>query len=548
MRPVPDPDCGFSPTTADVVISGGPVLTMDAEGSRAEAVGIRDGRIVAVGSALELDALIGSGTEVVDLQGRALLPGLIDAHMHSAMVQFADWVDVSPMTRPDADAVFTALRDAPAATTGWVLAQQFDPSITRGNPRLDREALDRLVPDRPLLVLESNGHIAYVNSQALARPGVDRTTPDPAAGRYTRDERGELTGRLEESPALLAFAMGMPMVTGDALVGRIRELLRHAAATGVTLLHDCGIGAIEGTSDLDVLEAAIDADSPVRYRGLLVSSKYDAWTQLGLRPGFGDDMFRVDGVKAWSDGSNQAGTGYQRAPYLGRDSRGGLNYSPDELAAVVRRAHCDGWQVGVHANGDAAIDVTVDAFEQALAAQPRPNHRHRIEHCSVLRPEHIERMATLGLSPSFLIGHIRWCGKAFRDRLLGPGRAAFYDPCASALRAGLRISSHSDWSVTPLEPLRYLQDAVTRAMAEGGEVLNADERIPVEAALRAVTVDAAWQCRSEQITGSIEVGKYADLVILEQDPTAVDPASIAGIKVCQTRLGGSVPCAGTWTA
>ncbi|MEO6791167.1 MAG: amidohydrolase, partial [Ornithinibacter sp.] len=394
--------------------------------------------------------------------------------------------------------------------------------------------------DRPLLVLESNGHIAYANSVALERAGVGRETADPPAGRYVRDPAGELTGRLEESSAVLAFTPGMPMVTGSALADRIRDLTWRAAAEGVTLLHDCGIGSIDGAADLEVLQGVVGEDSPVRYRGMLVSSAYDVWSEMGLHPGFGDDLFRVDGIKAWSDGSNQAGTGFQREPYLGSDSRGSLNFSPEELAETVSRAHRDGWQVGVHANGDAAIDVTIDAFAKALRTDPRADHRHRIEHCSVLHPEHIAAMADLGLSPSFLIGHVRWWGTAFRDRLLGPERAAFYDPCASALRAGLRISLHSDWNVTPLEPLRYVQDAVTRIMLESGDVLNGDERIPVEAALRAVTVDAAWQCRAESVTGSIEVGKYADLVLLEEDPTTVDPMTIADIAVSQTRLAGEL--------
>ncbi|MDJ0312568.1 amidohydrolase [Arthrobacter sp. H35-D1] len=525
---------------AELLISGGPILTMDQNRPRAEAVAVREGRILAVGSVDELRSLTGRKTEMVDLQGRTLLPGLIDPHMHSSMVQLNDWVDVSPMTTPGADDVFAALRDAPETSTGWVLAQQFDPSITDGHPVLNREVLDRLVPNRPLLVLESNGHIAYVNSVALARARVDKNSPNPPAGRYTRDEHGELTGRLEEASALGAFRQGIPFVAGDAATARIRGLLWHAAGKGVTMLHDCGIGSIAGTSDLADLHQAIDADSPVRYRGMLVSTDYDAWMEMGLRPGCGNDLFRVDGIKAWSDGSNQAGTGFQREPYLGQESRGSLNYSPEELAEVVLRAHTDGWQVGVHANGDAAIDVTIDAFEQALKAHPRSDHRHRIEHCSVMRPEHIERMVALGLSPSFLIGHVRWWGKAFRDRLLGPERAAFYDPCASALRAGLRISLHSDWNVTPLEPLRYVEDAATRIMAEGGEVLNANERIGVEAALRAVTIDAAWQCRADKITGSIEAGKYADLVLLEENPLEVEPTSIANIAVSQTLLAGRV--------
>ncbi|MGN5734782.1 amidohydrolase [Arthrobacter psychrochitiniphilus] len=523
---------------AEMLISGGPIITMDPNRPDAEAVAIREGRILAVGTMEELRGLAGPGTERVNLDGRTLLPGLIDPHMHSSMVQLNDWVNISPMNTPTVDEVFTALRNAPATSTGWVLAQQFDPSITEGHPVLTLEVLDRLVPDRPLLVLESNGHIAYVNSAALARAGVDKNSVDPPAGRYTRDDRGELTGRLEESSALAAFSQGLPFVTGDAATARIRDLLWHAASKGVTLLHDCGIGSIDGTADLAGLEQVLDADSPVRYRGMLVSTAYDAWTGMGLRPGFGTDLFRVDGIKAWSDGSNQAGTGFQREPYLGQKSRGSLNYSPEELAGVVLRAHTDGWQLGVHANGDAAIDVTIDAFEQALKAHPRANHRHRIEHCSVMRPEHIQRMVELGLSPSFLIGHVRWWGKAFQDRLLGPERTAFYDPCASALSAGLRISLHSDWNVTPLEPLRYVQDAATRIMTEGGEVLNASERISVEAALRAVTLDAAWQCGADTITGSLERGKYADLLMLEENPLEVNPASIESIAISETFLAG----------
>ncbi len=527
-----------SSQTADTVFSGGPVLTMDDARPRAESVAVRDGRIMAVGSSRELAGLVGQGTDMVDLDGRTLLPGLIDPHMHSALVQLDDWVDVSPMLRPSADDVFNALREAAPTSTGWVLAKQLDPSITGGDARLDRVILDRLVPDSPALVLESNGHVAYVNSRALAQAGVDRDTPDPPNGRYVRGASGEPTGRLEEAAAVAVFASWFPLVTGDALVGKVRDLLWHAASRGVTLLHDCGIGSISGTSDLEVLQTAIGADSPVRYRGMLVSTEYDAWMQMGLTPGFGDALFRVDGIKAWADGSNQGGTGFQREPYLGTDSRGSLNYSPEELAEVVLRAHRDGWQIGVHANGDAAIDVTIDAYERALTTDSRSDHRHRIEHCSVLHPEQIARMAALGLSPSFLIGHVHWWGAAFRDRLLGTDRAALYDPCASALEAGLRISLHSDWNVTPLEPLRYVQDAVTRVMSENGEVLGADECLSVEAALRAVTIDAAWQCRSDHETGSLEVGKYADLVLLEDDPTAVDPTDISAIRVSETCLAG----------
>ncbi|WCO68146.1 amidohydrolase family protein [Iamia majanohamensis] len=528
---------------ADVVLTGGRVLTMAAPSGatpgRAEAVAVRDGRIMAVGSSDDVGGLVGPDTQVVGLDGRTLLPGLIDPHMHFVFVLFEDWVDVSPMAAPHKADVDAALRAA-VATAGpgeWVRARQYDPSLTVDGPAPTRAELDALAPDTPVFVLESNAHVAYANSTALRLAGITRDTPDPPTARFARDADGELTGRLEEPPAFMPFMAVMPTAGGDEVRARTRRLLDHAASVGCTTLHDCGIGMLTGPGDLALLRAVMAEDPPVRYRGMLVSTAMDAWEEMGVRPGDGDDRFRVEGVKAWSDGSNQARTGFQREDYLG-GGRGALNYSAEELAEAVARAHRGGWQVGVHANGDAAIDVTLDAFAAALDAAPRPDHRHRVEHCSVLHADQMDRMATLGVSPSFLIGHVRWWGRAFRDRVLGPDRAALYDPCATALAHGLRISLHSDWNVTPLEPLRYVADAAARVMDEGGEVLGPDERIPVEAALRAVTADAAWQCRVDHLAGSLEPGKAADLAVLEEDPTAVDPARIGDIAVSETWLDG----------
>ena len=519
------------------LLLGATVHTLDPASTIAEAIAIRDGRIAAVGSAGELRHLADSSTEVLDLDGRTVVPGLIDAHMHSAMVVLDDFVDVGPIATPTADLVFQALAAAATTGEGWVLAKAFDPTITVGHPQLDRDVLDRLVPDRPAFVLESNAHIGYVNSVALRIAGVDDTTPDPPAARFVRDATGRLTGRVEESAAIAAFILHAPFPDATEMRARIRRLLDHAASVGATMLHDCGIG-IGGPADLDLLASAIDENSPVRYRGMLTTDHLDAWERTGIVPGWGTDDFRVTGMKAWSDGSNQAGTGYQREPYLNSTSRGELNFTVEQLAATIDRCHRGGWQIGVHANGDAAIDTTIDAYEAALEATPREDHRHRIEHCSVLHPEQIERMARLGLSPSFLIGHIRWWGEAFRDRLLGPERSMHYDPCASALAAGLRISLHSDYNVTPLEPLRYVEDAVNRIMAANGEVLNDAERISVEAGLRAVTSDAAWQLREDHRAGTIEVGKSADLCVLDDDPFRVDATRISRIAVSATYRDG----------
>ncbi len=525
---------------ADIIFKGGPILTMDAKAPRAEALAIRGNRIVAVGALDDVQGLSGPKTRVVDLAGRTLTPGLIDPHMHFVFTAFEDWIDVSPITTPDFATVWSRLQEgvAKAKEGEWVRAQQFDPSITRDAHIPTLAELDALAPKNPFFMQESNGHIAYANSLAFKAAGITRDTPDPAGARFLRDSNGGFTGRMEEMAAQQAISRVMPAPTAADLVARTRRMLTRSASVGCTMLHDAGIGIMAGVKDLALLDAVMaSGDAPVRYRGMLVSTVMDEWEKEGIKPGRGDDLFRVDGIKAWADGSNQAQTGYQRENYLGSDKRGALNYTQEHVTEVIRRAHNGGWQVGIHANGDAAIDMTLDAYEAALGSAPSNDLRHRIEHCSILHPDQMVRMRQLGLSPSFLIGHIRWWGKAFRDRLLGPERAKFYDPCASALAAGLRISLHSDWNVTPIEPLRYVEDAVTRVMNEGGEVFFPDERIAVDAALRAVTIDAAWQCHMDTQAGTLEAGKFADLAILEQDPT--DPqVKIGKIKVSETWMDG----------
>ena len=521
---------------ADTIFHNGPILTMVGN-AKAEAVAVRGGRIVAVGNKAAVHQYQGVNTQVIDLAGRALLPGFIDPHMHSAMAVLADWLDVTPFTTPTlTDALAKVQAAVQQRKPGeWVIAQVIDPSLMPGAP-ITRGALDAIAPANPVFVLESNGHIGYANSKAFEVAKVTSETSDPPQGRYVRTA-GLLTGRLEESPAFKPFMAAMPMPDAKRFVSLIRKLFDDAAAAGCTSLHDAGVGS-GGVEDLDALNAVMAGDPPVRYSGFLTSDLMDAWLQRGLKPGDGNDRFRLTGIKFWSDGSNQARTGFQREPYLNSDSRGALNYTREQMIDGAQRAHDLGWQIGIHANGDAAIDTTLDVYEAVLAKSPRRDHRHRIEHCSVLHPEQIQRMRKLGVSPSFLIGHVHYWGKAFRDDILGPERAMLYDPCASALKGGLRISLHSDFNVTTIEPLRYIDNAVNRVMRDGGEVLNADERISIEEALRAVTIDAAWQCRTDDIVGSLEPGKIADFVVLDGDPTAINAEDVGKLSVQETWLAG----------
>nr|WP_244641899.1 amidohydrolase [Chelatococcus reniformis] len=523
---------------ADVLFRNGTVLTMDPARPRAETVAVSGGKIIAVGSESELEGLRTAQTKVVDLAGGTLMPGLTDPHMHTVFVMFESWIDISPFTMRSMDQVVETLRaevgKAPPGT--WVKAWQFDGSITPGRAQLDLALLDRIAPDHPLFVYESNGHIAHVNSKALAAAGITRDTPDPPQGRFDRDGNGNLSGRLDEAPALLPFMIKMGIPAKEEVMAAIGRLFAKAASRGCTGLFDCGLG-FRGPADLALVQAAMAKNPPIRFGGSLVSTHMKAWRDAGLKPGFGNDRFRVTAIKAWADGSNQGRSGYQREPYLNSTSRGALNYTPEQLTDAIRAAHDDGWQVCVHANGDAAIDVTLDAYEAVLKEKPRTDHRHRIEHCSILHPGQIARLKALGLSPSFLIGHVYYWGRAFRDDILGPERANLLDPCASVLKAGLRPTVHSDWNVTEIGPLRMVENAVTRTMRDGGEVLNPAERVSPEAGLRMVTADAAWQCHRD-FTGVLAAGKAADLVILDKDPTKVDPSTIKDIPVRETWLDG----------
>jgi predicted amidohydrolase YtcJ len=337
----------------------------------------------------------------------------------------------------------------------------------------------------------------------------------------------------------------VPRLTHDELLDGLAAILAKAASAGVTKVHEAATGSLLGASELDILHGLAAAG---RLSARITTAQLDqaraAFEQAGVRAGDGDDMVRATSWKLIADGSNQGRTGYQRGPYLGSAERGAANCTADQLQEAIRYAHDRGWQVMVHANGDAAIDVTLEAYEKALAGAEPKDLRHRIEHCSIADDGHFRRMAAAGISPSFLMNHVYYWGRALRDNILGPGRANRLDAVASALRHGLRPSFHSDYAVSPIYPLRAVQTAVTRSMRDGGEVLNADERISAEAALRAVTIDAAWQTHADNVLGSLEPGKHADFAILSSDPRRVDSSAIGQITVQQTRLGG-VP---TWTA
>ena len=525
--------------TADIIFRGGKIITMDPANSRAEALAVRNGRIVSVGGADMVNAMQGSGTRIVDLDGRTLMPGMIDPHAHSWAVVKDDFIIISPTEVSSFDEVMAKLKEGASKLEPgqWLLAADYDSVVTPGGRIFTLEDLDGIAPNNPFLILEGSGHAAYANTPAFKAAGVDKNTPDPTAGRYIKGPDGELTGRMEEAPTFAYFLSVAQQLTPQDMEMRNLRLFNRASAVGLTASGDPSVRQNAGMEDRALLDRGRDR-SPIRHRGFLVSTNMDEWIANGIKPGHGDDKFRHVKIKAWSDGATQAFSSYLRENYLGKDHRGALNYSEEELYEAAKQAHDEGWSLAIHANGDGAIDVSLNAIERILKENPREDHRHRLEHCSVGHLDQYVRMKELGVSPTYLIGHVRWWGKAFRDDILGLDRIQYYDAAATAVEKDIPFSFHSDWSVTEIGPLRCVQDAVTRVMAVGGDVFAPDQRIPVEEALKGVTTHAAWQLFMDDIAGSLETGKYADLAILEDDPTTVDPMQIENIKVSETWLEG----------
>ena len=522
----------------------GSIATGNPDQPTAEAMGVRDGRIVALGSRAELDGLAADETQVVDGGDGVVIPGLIEPHMHLwSTGLFVGWEDCSKDANPTFDDVVATLKAAAAkAQPGeWICGQLFDPSRYPGEPDLTADILDQVSSTNPVAVTNASMHFIYVNNAAFAAAGVTVDTPDPPSGFFVR-AGGRLTGVVGEANGILAIARAMPQKSPADFASALRLIMNTAAERGVTSMREASTGNLMGVNEVGLLhQINAAAMLPTRITTAQTSLVPNAtWAEAGVVPGFGDDMVRAVAWKVIGDGSNQGRSAYLREAYLGRMGEFGMiNFTLDQIKAYIHEGHEAGWQVMVHANGDAALDVILTAYEGVLAGVTPHDLRHRVEHVSISHPEQFRRMAASGISPSFLIAHVYWWGRVLRDNILGPERANGLHPVKTALDFGLRPSLHSDYNVSPIHPLRSASIAVLRTMQEGGDVLGPDLRVTPEQALRAVTVDAAWQTHQDDC-GTLEVGTFADYAIASANPWTTDAAAWPDITFRETRIGGAV--------
>jgi len=530
------------PVIGSCLVINARIMTMDRGLPEAEAMWVQDGKIRWLGEAADVPTEA-SSDEVIDCQGKIVLPGFIDPHMHLApLAMLQKFENIGPFRFDSTDAALDHLRTIAASTAEgeWVLGRQFDPSLQAGPDYLTRDLLDEVTTEHPIFIYNASLHIAYCNSLALEVAGVDQLTTVPEGSELGRFADGSPNGVLKAGPAMALVARHNPGLKKSNLAEACLQTFSHANSLGITMLCDQGTGLFQGVRELDLYQSLRGSNRmPLRFRYALSQAIAERWDEVGVSWGEGDEWVRLTGWKIVSDGSNQGRTGLQREAFLGSADKGIAYITAEDLNAAVEKRLREGWAVCVHANGDAAIDRVLDAFERAQAlGLDGGEKRCRIEHCSILHDEQIERMASLGLSPSFLIGHVHYWGRAFIDDVFGLEKASLLDRAGSCAAKGIRWSIHSDDPVTEMNPLRCIENAVTRNMWRSDELLSPEECVDVEAALRAMTIDAAWQCHSDHEVGSLAEDKFADFVVLDQDPHLVERQHIGNIKVLETWVNG----------
>jgi len=488
----------------------------------------------------------GPNATMVDVSGKTVLPGFIEPHMHFALLgAIGHWPDLGVLNYPTMPDALAALKKVARATPAgrWVEARQIDPSLqVGGDPTVT--VLDRISASQPIFLLNASGHLAYCNSKLLQLAGITKDTPDPPGAAYVRFPDGRPNGVMQGQGAFLPILMKNRPLMKHLQTGFVQGCIRvseEASAFGITTLCDQATGGLAGAADLDAYrQMYASGRMKTRLRASLFYAREDEWNKAGVKFGDGDAMFRLVGWKVIADGSNQGFTGYQREPYLNSTERGLPYITPEMLTDIVLRQGRNGWQLVIHGNGDAAIDSILDSVGAAARAGVDVKKlRIRIEHCSILHDDQIARIKEYGISPSFLINHVYFWGKAFRDDVFGLQKASLLARCASVEKAGIVWTTHSDAPVTSFGNLHMIQTAVMRNLwKQPGFVLAPEERVSVETAIRAVTSNAAWQCHSDHEFGSLEPGKLADFVVLDRDPRKVSPASIRNIRVLQTWMDG----------
>jgi len=526
-----------APEPADLIVLNANVLTMDAKLSAAEAFAVRSGKFASIGSNANIKLLAGPKTRVLDLAGKTVVPGFIDAHAHPRPIYDEDslWYDIpaGPDQVKTMEDLIAAIRRKAAKTPKGMLITGTGYQETKLGRHPTRQDLDKATTNHPVLIRHSSGHLSVCNSAALEIAKVTKNTPDPKGGEFQRDKNGEPTGLLKErAAAIVRSATSQPEVPDSDKVAGYRACLRLFLAKGLTGIHVAGTDP----KSAQLLSAARRKDSPVRLYIMLRERDIDQAVELKRSTAKDEWGVRYGAIKSFYGNSLSGQTAWLYEPYANQADYFGLApaRSRASLEALVLRIHKAGLQSCIHSNGDREIDVVLDAYEAALKAAPRQNHRHRIEHCSVVNEAILRRIKALDLviAPhSYIYEH----GDKIEN--FGAARWDWMLPNRALIDQGTVVAGNSDYPISAAVPLLRIHDMMNRTSAEG-KIYGPKQRCTIDQAIRAFTLGSAYAEFAEEHKGSIETGKLADFVVLDRDPRKVDRKAIKDVAVLRTVIGG----------
>ena len=542
--------CGDSeqaPKPPHQIYFNGQILTMDVDEPRVEAISVRDGVIESVGNESEVMLLVEDHSELIDLEGATLMPGFVDAHGHfpgSGRTAFSADLNSPPIgTISSIEELLTTLAAfGEQRPEGWLVGHGYDDTLLAEMRHPTRDDLDRISADRPIAISHVSGHLAVANSAALELMGIDESTPDPKGGHIVRDpnspDQRRPNGVLEETAAREVSLKTLNIDATDAM--RMTQLatneyLKYGVTTASAGGMPMGLGQLVGA-----VSNAGTMPLRVAFFPLMEEIGDDLLSGESRLNDFAMARVEVPRVKIIADGSIQGYTGYLTEPYH-RPYKGDASYRGypsvlrDDLFAQVAGLFEKRIQVAIHGNGDASIDDSLDAIAAAAEQHPWPEARPLIIHAQMTRRDQLDRMKDLNVTPSFFSAHTYFWGDRHVGIFMGPERAANMSPAKWAIDAGVRFSSHMDTPITPMRPLQAVWSQVER-LSKSGALIGADQRIDRDAALRAVTIDAAWQVFMDDRIGSLEPGKLADLIVLSGDP--LTEPDIRNLAVLRTVIEG----------
>ena len=534
---------------ADKIFLGGDIITVDDKNPEAQAVAVRNGKILAIGSETEVLKYEGSNTEVIDLKGNTLLPGFIDIHTHPILsAKTAETIDISGFNHKNQAEVMESLKKGieEKSRGEWVIAYGWDPAILRNLEAPTLDELDQMAPENPLFIIAQTQHSGFANSLTLEAAGITKDTPDPEGGYFDKDENGELTGLIVEVGAMTKLVNAAPQYPRSAYLYLLTKQMETYSKAGYTTIVAPGLQPLIPKHIQSLQEVAEHPNAPVR---VLTYPLFDRLEKTDFKPSEGNQKFKVLGPKFWIDGSPYAGGMAMNEPYLDNEftrnklgikpgEKGHLTYDDERLFFLVDKFHKEGWQIAAHIQGERAAKQFLDAVEKAQQSFPRKDYRHRMEHNALVTSEQLKRAFRLGVTPSFYIDHIYYYGDALKEVIVGPKRASRFMPINSAKKAGHRFTIHTDSPSSPIGVLREMRVAVTRKTRSGKYVLGRDEAITVDDAIKAVTINAAWQIFEEDTRGSLKVGKLADFTVLSRNLKKIPPEEWKSVEIIGTYLSG----------